>query len=105
MIDKGKELHERFFQMEKNYNLFELRTRDNFPIWDVVRYHAWLKLSSKNDTDISKGNLNDTSRLKKGLTQLRILVSFSKLLFIKRDNFYFGVSRIKNEREELYDPY
>jgi hypothetical protein len=36
-------LYNDFFEMEESHHLFELKTKDGLPLWDIIRLHVYLK--------------------------------------------------------------
>ena len=52
---KDQEQYELFFLMEKKHKLFDIRTLDGLPVWDIVRYMVSYYLAYK-DVNISKNN-------------------------------------------------
>jgi len=105
---KAKEIHERFFEMEQKYKLFDLRTHDGLPVWDIARYIIYYYLVFNNtDPNIGKTRLSNKIQiiLSKVYAGARSLVSFPKIFFGKQENFQFGASRTKNGLGKFYDQY
>jgi hypothetical protein len=91
---------ELFFNMEKKFNLFAIRTLDGFPVWDIIRIEVFEKiLLPELPPSIP---MNYTIRIKQ---VIRRLYSIPKIFFTRGNIFYFGTSRIFNEKGECYDPY
>ncbi len=79
-------LIDQFHKMENEFCLFELGTKDNLPIWDIVRYNVYLKYyypekdRKQFETEISH-NLSDY---------------FYFILLVIKSLFYFIISNGKN---------
>jgi hypothetical protein len=94
------DLSELFFKMEEDHALFDLRTKEGFPIWDVVRNPIWWKIiyeDKKNETSIKIWN--------KILSRLKAFILFPLLFLNRKKFFFFGASRFPNSKGEFYDPY
>jgi hypothetical protein len=90
--------------MEKENNLFNYRTFDGFPLWDIIRYNAYLSIN----TNIQNANLRQRRRinfLKIALSATKHFLLFFKLFTNKSTFIYCGLSRMLNENGELYDPF
>jgi hypothetical protein len=106
-ITEDLEPYELFFLMEKKHKLFDIRTIDNLPVWDIIRYMVSYYLAFK-DCNISVNNASRNKLallLEKSFCTLRSVFTFFLYLRKKTPNFQFGVSKIKNEVGEYYDPY
>jgi hypothetical protein len=93
--------HILFYSLETNSSLFELKFKNKYPLWDIVRFHIWTKVSN-NDADIflnSNKNKGSIKNILKSFFSLRII------LFNKFDNLFYTCSRIPNEQNEYFDPY
>lgn len=104
---KDQEQYELFFLMEKKHKLFDIRTLDGLPVWDIVRYMVSYYLAYK-DVNISKNNASKSIiiALKENFFYAtRNLFIFFWCFWKKTPNFQFGVSKIKNSNGEFYDPY
>lgn len=104
---KDQEQYELFFLMEKKHKLFEIRTPDGLPVWDIIRYMVSYYLAYK-DFNIS---INNPSKSKLALLfekffyAIRSVFTFLLCFWKKTPNFQFGVSKIKNANGQYYDPY
>lgn len=102
MVIKNEELlsfHEKFFQMEKEFNLFSIRTKHEFPLWDIVRYRvAYELLNPKSITQKQK-----TSLRKKFLTVLKIFKHLPKVFLPFNENLFFLSARNFDEIEMQFD--
>jgi hypothetical protein len=100
------EPHKVFFQMEKDYNLFAIRTIDGFPLWDIIRYEIWLRIVFINHGSTTSSEKSPIIRFNfSGLSiAVMVVMNFIKFIFFKVDNLYFGFSRVKNLRGERIDP-
>lgn len=105
-MTENKEQYELFFQMERDFELFNIRTCDGFPLWDIIRYQVWRNIIFPSSYEI-QNNKQKSFRLlfRKLFFCMKSLLSFSKLLFYKADFFYFGNSRVLNDEGCYYDPY
>jgi len=93
--------HILFYSLETNSSLFELKFKNKYPLWDIVRFHIWTKVSN-NDADIflnSNKNKGSIKNILKSFFSLRII------LFNKFDNLFYTCSRIPNVQNEYFDPY
>jgi hypothetical protein len=93
--------HILFYSLETNSSLFELKLRNKYPLWDIVRFHIWMKVSN-NDADIFLNNNKNRVSIK------NILNSFFSLriiLFNRFDNLFYTCSRLPNVQNEYFDPY
>lgn len=97
----GKEPYELFLQMEKEYDLFKLRTIDGLPAWDIIRVGVWMKIIMPKH----QFNPQISFNLSRISIPIKSFVSFLKLPFYKAENFFYGYSRIANCNGEYYDPY
>ena len=55
----NRELKKKFFDFEKKYNLFDLKTKDGYFWWDIVRYHVYVDILSqaiRKNNDIPSAN-------------------------------------------------
>ena len=93
--------HILFYSLETNSNLFELKLKSKYPLWDILRFHIWTKISN-NDADIFSNNKTTKGSIK---NILKAIFSLRIILFNKFDNLFYTCSRIPNEQNEYFDPY
>jgi len=96
-----KKTYERFHEMEKEYNLFSLRSKYNHPVWDICRYNIYNEINLKsniksNDNIVSQTNQRGRSKFKSFLYLLKSIKSFNKSVF-------FTASRESNVEGKLFD--
>lgn len=94
----------KFFEMEKEYNLFSLRTIDNIPVWDIVRYKISSELRNSNTTT---GKISAPQKIKTAFSKIKILYKFLLSVFniLKPLNNYifFLASRNKDSNDYFFD--
>jgi len=95
-----------FFMMEKQYDLFSIKTRQGFPIWDILRHYVW------NNINADDNNVSLPKKTKNYPRKITALFTFSKYLVIilcslrkSSDILFIGFSRSKNEQQKLQDNY
>ncbi|PKP23304.1 MAG: hypothetical protein CVU05_00205 [Bacteroidetes bacterium HGW-Bacteroidetes-21] len=89
----------KFHEMEKEYNLFSLRSKDGFPIWDIIRYNAYFQLIEKQNVEKNK-----VTNSKKNIKFfLKVIASFIKLLFPFKENLFFLTSRNNDNNSKMFD--
>lgn len=93
--------HVLFYSLETNSNLFELKFKKKYPLWDVLRFHVWSKVSN-NDPEIFSNNKTTKGSIK---NIIKVIFSLRIILFNKFDNLFYTCSRIPNEQNEYFDPY
>ncbi len=99
-MDENIELVELFFQMEEKYRLFELRTTNGFPAWDILRNYVWDKINFPDYYPKTK-----TPVALKVKNFFRCLSSVVRFVFTNNNNFFFAASRFRNHDGQYYDPY
>ena len=87
--------------MEEKFNLFELKTKDGFPVWDIIRNYVWERIIF---TDYNHKSIKRNFFKKINMGVIFIFNSL-KMLIYKGDFLFFSCSRFVNERGEYYDPY
>ncbi len=98
---KNDNAHILFYNLETNSDLFELKLKNKYPLWDIVRFHIWTKVSN-NDSHI----FYKIHKKTKSLTNLlKAFLSLRTILFNKFDNLFYTCSRIPNNNNEYFDPY
>lgn len=97
------DLSEIFFKMEEDHSLFDLRTEEYFPIWDIIRNPIWWKIIYKDD--IKRNNAVEVEIWRKILIRLKAFILFPLILLNRKKIFFFGASRFPNSKGEYYDPY
>jgi len=92
--------------MEKQYDLFSIKTRQGFPIWDILRHYVW------NNINADDNNVSLPKKTKNYPRKITALFTFSKYLVIilcslrkSSDILFIGFSRSKNEQQKLQDNY
>ena len=90
-----------FFEMEKECKLFDLRTEDDTPIWDLVRMYVYLKYY------FPKSDQNHEVQETSVLNYLNFIKGFFKtiyyFLFNKADFFFLPVSRNTDKNGKYFD--
>ncbi|MFD2939559.1 hypothetical protein [Flavobacterium notoginsengisoli] len=91
-----------FFDMEKKYNLFSLKTYDDIPLWDIFRPELYNYI-------IYKDEIKGKASVSYGKAQMLFVLikKFAGLYKIinRKKYFFFGVSRFVNKKGEYFDPY
>lgn len=91
--------HEKFFQMEKEFNLFSIRINHEFPIWDIVRYRVANELLN-NKSSIQKQRITLGKYIAIGL---KIIKHLPKVFLPFRENTLFLCSRNLDEEGQYFD--
>lgn len=91
-----------FFEMERKFNLFSLRTGNDIPLWDIFRSEVWNFIIYKEDIK-GKAAAPD-GKFKVLYKTFKRFVGLFKILKC-RNYFFFGVSRFVNSSNQYYDPY
>jgi len=92
---------EDFFEMEKKYKLFDLRTADNIPIWDIVRMYVYLKYyfpKTEQNLTVQKTSFKEYVNFVFGLFR-----SFFYFIFKNGENFFLPVSRNVDKSGRYFD--
>ena len=98
-----KQLVDKFHKMETEYSLFELGDNLDIPVWDIIRYHVYVKyyfsLKARENLKIKPVfNLSYYfNLLKKTIYQLKVI------LFNKGEIIFFTSSRYKNQEGFYFD--
>jgi hypothetical protein len=90
-----------FFEMEKKYSLFDIKTKDNIYVWDIMRYdiyyHSW-------NIIFAKKNKKNKKSFQFYINAIFILIkSFLSLMTKKRENIIFTNSRNQDKNGRLFD--
>lgn len=91
-----------FFEMEKKYDLFSLRTDGDIPLWDIFRSEVWNFVIYKDD--LKSKSAAPVGRIQNLITMIKRYLSLFKV-FSKKKYFFFGVSRFVDSKKMYYDPY
>lgn len=91
-----------FFEMEKKYDLFSLRTDGDIPLWDIFRSEVWNFVIYKED--LKSKSAAPIGKVRNLITMVKRYLSLFKI-FSKKDYFFFGVSRFVDSKKMYYDPY
>lgn len=91
-----------FFEMEKKYDLFSLRTDGDIPLWDIFRSEVWNFVIYKED--LKSKSAAPIGRVQNLITMFKRYLCLFKI-FSKKDYFFFGVSRFVDSKKMYYDPY
>jgi len=92
-----------FFEMERKFNLFSLRTGNDIPLWDIFRSEVWNFIIYKEDIK-SKAAVVADGKVKVLYKTAKRFAGLFKILK-RRNYFFFGVSRFVNSSNQYYDPY
>lgn len=97
---------EKFFNMEKEYSLFSLKSKNGFPIWDIVRYSISNELKKELDSAY-KLNVEIIKEKRNFFKTFRYLIKLVKSLYYilkpLNQNLFFIASRIKNSNDQFFD--
>lgn len=93
--------HILFYNLETNSDLFTLKFKKKYPLWDIVRFHIWSKISYQ-ELDFFSNNKKKKVSIK---NIIKAFYSFRIILLYKFDNLFYTCSRIPNKQNEYYDPY
>ncbi len=88
---------ERLFELEKRYNLFQLKSKDEFPVWDILRYHVYGTINQYPQAKFKKVFFPNIARVKKSVISLFNLITSSK------ENLFFLCSRNNLQDGSFYD--
>lgn len=103
-VDKERILEDPdlFFKMELDYNLFNIRSNKDIPLWDIFRAEVWNYIIYKED--IKSKPRPSVGAASKMFTFVKQVLSLLKIL-VRKDYFFFGVSRFVDQEGRYYDPY
>ncbi|MBN2597973.1 MAG: hypothetical protein JXR82_14455 [Marinifilaceae bacterium] len=82
--------YEKFIEFEKNNSLFSFKTKDDIPIWQLLRYDIYNLVLERKNID-RKVNIYI-----KVWSFILAILSQVKFLFYRIDYLYFGASRVIN---------
>lgn len=87
-----------FFKFEVQNSLFDEKTEDNLYLWDIIRFHIYIKFlwgdeHKKNNSKKEAWNIRIRRLVLKGYSFLHLLAS----LFKSKEYFFFIYSRDKSE--------
>jgi len=97
------EIINKFHQMELECKLFELGKEINFPVWDIVRYHVYIKYLYPKERMLElktskKHSIHDYINI-----CLHIVPFFVELLSKRKDNIILSCSRFINSDGQYFD--
>ncbi len=90
-----------FFEMEEKYKLFDLKTKENFSVWDIFRYHIHLKYIYPDGLPM-EDNVR-FSFLVYIMGFIKVIFSCISFFFKKADIIVFPNSRYVDQNELLFD--
>ncbi|WP_293912768.1 MULTISPECIES: hypothetical protein [unclassified Sphingobacterium] len=91
-----------FFKMESDYKLFNIRSNKDIPLWDIFRAEVWNYIIYKED--IKSKPRPSVGAASKMFMFVKQVLSLLKIL-LRKDYFFFGVSRFVDQDGRYYDPY
>ncbi|MBB5439633.1 hypothetical protein HDC92_003329 [Pedobacter sp. AK017] len=106
VLEETKFIHESFFEMEEEFRLFDLKSKEGLPFWDSIRSQVFLELEYS-----IQHVLTNTIKMESKKQNSRIwvvfkyLIYFIRFIFLKCDTLFFAISRFKDEKGVNYDPY
>lgn len=97
------QLIDRFHQMESENALFELGEEQNIPIWDIIRYHVYIKYyyPEKDRKYLSVTPEHSISEYFNLIKQFFIFIY--RVIFCKGENVFLTASRYINDNNEYFD--
>jgi len=93
--------HILFYSLETNSDLFELKLKEKYPLWDILRFNIWRKVSGGEQPIVFKKTKSRIS-IK---NFLKTFYSLRIIFFSDFHNLFYTCSRIPNENNEYFDPY
>jgi len=90
-----------FFEMEEKCNLFDLKSNEGFPLWDIIRFEVYGKYTSFEASHISRNKF--LLLLISVVGMVKVFFSFFSFLFRKAPILIFPNSRYLDENEKLFD--
>jgi hypothetical protein len=98
---KKNEPHILFYTLETRFNLFDLKLKEKYPLWDILRFNIWRKASG-NEHPITFKNTKSRTSIK---NLLKTFYSLRIIFFRDFHNLFYTCSRIPNQNNEYFDPY
>lgn len=92
---------DRFFEMEKKCNFFELKSEEGFPVWDILRFSIYQKYTFPPVSHIGRNKLSLSFIYSVGL--LRVFFSLFSFCFKKAPVIFFTYGRNIDENGKLFD--
>jgi hypothetical protein len=96
---------ERFFKMENEYSLFSLRTRNEYPLWDIIRDRVAAELKKGVQPNFNKININ--KKFSRFISNLKIsknlVLSLFNIFKPLNENIFFLTSRNKTDVGTYFD--
>ncbi len=89
-----------FFRMEKEFNLFKIRNREGFPIWDIIRYRVFHELTAE-PVIVKARFIPKKGALKRILCYFISLIRF--MIIPLKENLFFVASRNKTVDNNYFD--
>lgn len=94
-------LVDKFFNMEEDCRLFDLKTDDGLPLWDIIRMHVYLKYHFP---EVSQPETNQKKSLTDIWQHLTGLIKSILYLFTRKsENFILPTSRYLDSNGLYYD--
>ncbi len=97
------QLIHKFHKMESEYRLFDIGKEIDLPIWDIVRYHVYLKYCYPEDERIKLSIISKHKPVEYLLLLWQFIVFIKGILFRKGENIILSASRYLNKDGKYFD--